>query len=281
MARGVPILIRGPTGTGKELMARHAHAVSGRAGAFVPVNCAALPDTLIEAELFGYAEGAFTGARRGGAKGLVDEADGGTLFLDEIGDMPVQLQSILLRLLDDWTIRPVGGSGRRVVDVQLVAATNVDLDEAVRAGRFRADLLYRLNTIEVALPPLAARTDFSRIARHLLRTIDPAAEITDAALTLLAERAWPGNVRELRSMLTRLAITVGDGVIGAEHVGGSSPSMAPSMAPAGSTLEHAVIDRVVTTWEQSGRNITETARRLGVTRNTVYKKLRLTRSAQP
>ena len=110
VARGVPILIRGPTGTGKELMARHAHAVSGRTGAFVPVNCAALPDTLIEAELFGYAEGAFTGARRGGAKGLVDEADGGTLFLDEIGDMPVQLQSILLRLLDDWTIRPVGGT---------------------------------------------------------------------------------------------------------------------------------------------------------------------------
>lgn len=153
----------------------------------------------------------------------------------------------------------------------------MNLDEAVRARRFRADLLYRLNTIEVALPPLAERTDFSRIARYLLRTIDPAAAITDAALTLLAERPWPGNVRELRSMLTRLAITVGDGVIGAEHVGGSSPST----APAGSTLEHAVIDRVVTTWEQSGRNITETARRLGVTRNTVYKKLRLTRSAQP
>src|SRR4051812_34931656 len=174
-ARGVPILIRGPTGTGKELMARHAHAASGRTGAFVPVNCAALTHTLIEAELFGYAEGAFTGARRGGAKGLVVDADGGTLFLDEIGDMPVQLQNILLRLLDDWTIRPVGGTGRRKVDVQLVAATNANLEEAVQAGRFRADLFYRLNTIEVTLPPLAERKDFSRIARHLLRIIDPTA----------------------------------------------------------------------------------------------------------
>jgi sigma-54 dependent transcriptional regulator, acetoin dehydrogenase operon transcriptional activator AcoR len=273
-ARSVPILIRGPTGTGKELMARHAHAVSGRTGAFVPVNCAALPDSLIEAELFGYAEGAFTGARRGGAKGLVDEADGGTLFLDEIGDMPVQLQSILLRLLDDWTIRPVGGTGRRTVNVQLVAATNVDLEDAVKAGRFRADLLYRLNTIEVVLPPLAARTDFGQIARHLLRTLDPAASITDAAVALLAGRPWPGNVRELRSVLTRLAIATDSGLIGAGHVGGPSPITPPLTASTGSTLERAVIDRVVTTWEQTGRNVTETARRLGVTRNTVYKKLR-------
>jgi transcriptional regulator of acetoin/glycerol metabolism len=240
----------------------------------VPVNCAALPDSLIEAELFGYAEGAFTGARRGGAKGLVNEADGGTLFLDEIGDMPVQLQSILLRLLDDWTIRPVGGATRRIVDVQLVAATNVDLEDAVRAGRFRADLLYRLNTIEVMLPPLAERADFGHIARQLLRTIDPAASITGAAVTLLAGRPWPGNVRELRSALTRLAIAVDGGVIGAEHVGGSSPVTSPRAVSAGSTLECLVIDRVVTTWEQTGRNVTETARRLGVTRNTVYKKLR-------
>ncbi|GEO41925.1 sigma-54-dependent Fis family transcriptional regulator [Skermanella aerolata] len=270
-ARGVPILIRGPTGTGKELMARHAHAVSGRTGAFVPVNCAALPDTLIEAELFGYAEGAFTGARRGGAKGLVNEADGGTLFLDEIGDMPVQLQSILLRLLDDWTIRPVGSSARRTVDVQLVAATNANLEEAVQTGRFRADLLYRLNTIEITLPPLAERKDFHRIARHLLHIIDPAASIADTALALLAQRPWPGNVRELRSVLTRLAITADRSVIGAEHLNAPAPPPAP--APA-STLERAVIDQVVATWEQSGRNITETARRLGVTRNTVYKKLR-------
>ena len=251
-------------------MARHAHAVSGRTGAFVPVNCAALPDTLIEAELFGYAEGAFTGARRGGAKGLVNEADGGTLFLDEIGDMPVQLQSILLRLLDDWTIRPVGGATRRTVDVQLVAATNANLEEAVRTGRFRADLLYRLNTIEITLPPLSDRKDFHRIARHLLRTIDPAASITDAALTLLAQRPWPGNVRELRSVLTRLAITANGAVIGAEHLNGPSPPH-HRLNP-GTRGDRPSRSDLGTVRPQHHRNRPPP----GVTRNTVYKKLRLT-----
>ncbi|QQP90814.1 sigma-54-dependent Fis family transcriptional regulator [Skermanella sp. TT6] len=270
-ARGVPILIRGATGTGKELMARHAHAASGRSGAFVPVNCAALPESLVEAELFGHAEGAFTGARRGGARGLVVEADGGTLFLDEIGDMPLPVQGSLLRLLDDWTVRPVGGGTRRKVDLQLVAATNVDLAEAVGAGRFRADLFYRLDMMEVELPPLAGRSDFAAIARHLLRTIDPGCAITDEALEALAGRPWPGNIRELRGALTRLAIAVGErGLIDADHVGAARTAPAPSP----STLERAVIDRVVATWEQTGGNVAETARRLGVTRNTVYKKLR-------
>src|ERR1700757_3366831 len=122
----MPILIRVETGTGKEQLARHAHAASGRSGAFVPINCAALPENLIEAELFGYAEGAFTGARRGGAAGLVKEADGGTLFLDEIGDMPVALQAVLLRLLDDWTVRPIGGA-RTQVDAFLVSPTTATL----------------------------------------------------------------------------------------------------------------------------------------------------------
>jgi sigma-54 dependent transcriptional regulator, acetoin dehydrogenase operon transcriptional activator AcoR len=148
----MPILIRGETGTGKEQLARHAHAASGRTGAFVPVNCAALPESLIEAERFGYADGAFTGARRGGGIGLVKEADGGTLFLDEIGDMPVALQAVLLRLLDDWIVRPVGGVSAKV-DVFLVSATNARLDKTVAEGRFRFDLLYRLNTLEVTLPP--------------------------------------------------------------------------------------------------------------------------------
>ena len=158
----MPILIRGETGTGKEQLARHAHVASGRTGAFVPVNCAALPESLIEAELFGYAEGAFTGARRDGAIGLVKEADGGTLFLDEIGDMPVALQAVLLRLLDDWTVRPVGGV-RTKVDVFLISATNASLDKAIAEGRFRSDLLYRLNTLEVTLPRLARS---QRLRRH-------------------------------------------------------------------------------------------------------------------
>src|SRR6185437_13052131 len=151
--RKMPILIRGETGTGKEQLARHAHAASGRSGSFVAVNCAALPESLIEAELFGYGEGAFTGARKGGSSGLVKEADGGTLFLDEIGDMPVTLQAVLLRLLDDWTVRPIGGT-RSKVDVFLISATNARLDKAIAEARFRSDLLYRLNTLEVNLPPL-------------------------------------------------------------------------------------------------------------------------------
>ena len=168
----MPILIRGETGTGKEQLARHAHAASGRSGAFVAVNCAALPESLIEAELFGYGEGAFTGARKGGSSGLVKEADGGTLFLDEIGDMPVTLQAVLLRFLDDWTVRPVGGA-KRQVDVLLISATNADL-ERIRSPKvvFAPDLLFRLNTLEVTLPPLAERSDFQAIAEHLLATID-------------------------------------------------------------------------------------------------------------
>ena len=204
-SRKMPILIRGETGTGKEQLARHAHAASGRKGAFVPVNCAALPESLIEAELFGYADGAFTGARRGGAIGLVKEADGGTLFLDEIGDMPVTLQAVLLRLLDDWTVRPIGGV-RAKVDVFLVSATNATLDKAIAEGRFRSDLLYRLNTLEVTLPRLRDRVDFDAIVHHLLGSIDPNCEVTPATIAHLAARPWPGNIRELRNMLARFTL---------------------------------------------------------------------------
>src|SRR5467141_122963 len=203
--RKMPILIRGETGTGKEQLARHAHAASGRAGAFVPVNCAALPDSLIEAELFGYAEGAFTGAKKGGAAGLFKEADGGTLFLDEIGDMPVTLQAVLLRFLDDWTVRPVGGA-KRQVDVLLVSATNADLGESIAKGRFRSDLLFRLNTLEVTLPPLRERSDFETIATHLLATIDARRTLSPAAIDRLAELNWDGNIRELRNVLSRLSL---------------------------------------------------------------------------
>ncbi len=231
--RRLPVLVRGQTGTGKELLARHAHALSGRSGAFVPVNCAALPEQLIEAELFGYGEGAFTGARRGGARGLVAEADGGTLFLDEIGDMPLALQGVLLRLLDDWTVRPVGSGKERRVDIQLVSATNVDLAHAVATGRFRADLLYRLNTIEIELPPLARRADFLSVARHLLAAAAPGTRITEAALERLRARDWPGNMRELRAVLTRLAIAAPDGVVDAGQIeaAAGSPGQAAASPP--------------------------------------------------
>src|SRR5260221_3749704 len=231
------ILIRGETGRGKEQLARYAHAASRRIGAFVPVNCAALPESLIEAELFGYADGAFTGARRGGAVGLVKEADGGTLFLDEIGDMPVALQAVLLRLLDDWTVRPVGGV-RAKVDVFLVSATNAALDKAIAEGRFRADLLYRLNTLEVTLPRLCQRGDFAAIARHVLAGIDPDCEITASALHRLAQRPWPRNIREFRNILARYTLTAPGSFIDEEVVGAIAPS--PTALPTSlHDLQHA------------------------------------------
>jgi sigma-54 dependent transcriptional regulator, acetoin dehydrogenase operon transcriptional activator AcoR len=268
-ARGMPILVRGETGTGKEQLARHAHTASGRAGAFVPVNCAALPESLIEAELFGYAEGAFTGARRGGAIGLVQQANRGTLFLDEIGDMPVALQAVLLRLLDDWTVRPVGGIAAKV-DIFLVSATNAALDRAIAAGRFRSDLLYRLNTLEVTLPRLRDRSDFDVIARHLLRTIDPDCEITAAALSRLFPRSWPGNIRELRNVLARLTLGVANGLIDEACV--EAAEYQPATVAAGS-LHDIQRARILTVYTETAGNISETARRLGVSRNTIYRAL--------
>jgi sigma-54 dependent transcriptional regulator, acetoin dehydrogenase operon transcriptional activator AcoR len=268
-ARKMPILIRGETGTGKEQLARHAHIASGRPGAFVPVNCAALPDSLIEAELFGYAEGAFTGARRGGAIGLVKEADGGTLFLDEIGDMPVALQAVLLRLLDDWTVRPVGGV-RSKVDVFLISATNARLDSAIAGGRFRSDLLYRLNTLEVALPKLSHRNDFDAIVRHLLHGIDPDCEIAPATIAQLAARPWPGNIRELRNILARLTLAAADGRI-AESDGKDTTVRAPEIGSG--SLHDIQRARILVVYAETAGNISETARRLGVSRNTIYRAL--------
>src|ERR1700740_2828203 len=262
-ARKMPILIRGETGTGKEQLARHAHSASGRAGAFVPVNCAALPESLVEAELFGYAEGSFTGARRGGAVGLVKEADGGTLFLDEIGDMPVTPQAGLLLLLDDWTVRPIGGA-RTKVDVFLVSATNATLDKAILEGRFPSDLLYRLNTLEVTLPRLQDRTDFDAIVHHLLGAIDPDCEITSATIANLAARPWPGNIRELRNMLARFTLAATDGFIDEAAVGamiGQPPHKAFG------SLQDIQRARVLAVHSETAGHISETARRLGLSRN--------------
>jgi len=268
--RKMPILIRGETGTGKEQLARHAHAASGRSGPFVAVNCAALPESLIEAELFGYSEGAFTGARKGGSAGLVKEADGGTLFLDEIGDMPVTLQAVLLRFLDDWTVRPVGGA-KRQVDVLLISATNADLGESIAKGRFRPDLLFRLNTLEVTLPPLAERSDFQAIAQHLLATIDARRTLSARLVEHLAECAWPGNIRELRNVLSRLTLQTEDSVIDypeAALIGGQHTEERRS-----GTLQGRHRAQVLSTYAETGNNVSETARRLGVSRNTIYRVL--------
>jgi transcriptional regulator with PAS, ATPase and Fis domain len=268
--RKMPILIRGETGTGKEQLARHAHAASGRSGSFVAVNCAALPESLIEAELFGYGEGAFTGARKGGSAGLAKEADGGTLFLDEIGDMPVTLQAVLLRFLDDWTVRPVGGA-KRQVDVLLISATNADLSESIAKGRFRPDLLFRLNTLEVTLPPLAKRSDFQAIAEHLLATIDARRTLSPRLVDHLTKCGWPGNIRELRNVLSRLTLQTEDSVIDypeAALIVGQHTEEGRS-----GTLQGRHRAQVLSTYTETGNNVSETARRLGVSRNTIYRVL--------
>jgi sigma-54 dependent transcriptional regulator, acetoin dehydrogenase operon transcriptional activator AcoR len=278
--RKMPILIRGETGTGKEQLARYAHVASRRGGAFVPVNCAALPDSLIEAELFGYVEGAFTGARKGGSVGLFREADGGTLFLDEIGDMPVGLQAVLLRFLDDWTVRPVGG-GSRVVDVLLVAATNADLSASIAKGRFRSDLLYRLNTLEVMLPRLRERTDFAEIVQHLLRAMDPEMRVTERAMERLAHQDWNGNARELRAVLSRLSLNNSGGLIDEDAVADILPeAIRSNRRPAGADQEHGEGNlhelqraRVLAVYAECGENVTKTARQLGVSRNMIYRAL--------
>jgi transcriptional regulator of acetoin/glycerol metabolism len=203
--------------------------------------------------------------------GVVDisVADGGTLFLDEIGDMPVALQAVLLRLLDDWTVRPVGGV-RAKVDVFLVSATNVSLDKAIAEGRFRSDLLYRLNTLEVTLPRLRDRSDFEAIIHHLLGAIDPNYEITPATIAHLAARTWPGNIRELRNMLARFTLANADGFIdeaGVEAMIDQAPLTTPG------SLHDIQRARILVVYAEAAGNISETARRLGVSRNTIYRAL--------
>jgi two-component system response regulator AtoC len=215
-AAGYPstVLLTGESGTGKELLARALHDQSPRsAGPFVPINCAAIPDTLLESELFGHERGAFTGAERA-RPGLFERADGGTLLLDEIGDMPVALQTRLLRVLEDGRVRRVGARDAKEVDVRVVAATAQDLDEAVRSGRFRDDLYYRLNVVRVRVPPLRERrsdipllvaTLVERASKRLGREVF---SVSDRVLDLLTGHDWPGNVRELENVLERAVIVV-------------------------------------------------------------------------
>jgi transcriptional regulator of acetoin/glycerol metabolism len=269
----VPILIQGETGTGKELLARHAHTSSGRGGAFVAVNCGALPAELFEAELFGYAGGAFTGARREGNVGLIESADGGTLLLDEIVELPLPLQAGLLRFLDDRMVRPVGARHARHVDVQLLAATHADLEAEVAARRFRADLLHRLNVVRLTLPPLRERDDFAAVARNVLATIDTQAQISDGAVAMLSRQPWHGNMRELRAVLTRALLMHDTGMLDASDFAVQCP--VPGVEPhAPSALQQAALQRVVSEFERTGHSVSQTSRNLGVSRTTVYRYLR-------
>ncbi len=277
VAISVPILIRGETGTGKEMLAQYAHQLSGRAGRFVAVNCAAVPESLIESELFGYRDGAFTGARSGGANGLILQADGGTLFLDEIGDMPMNLQPSLLRFLDSWTVRPIGSTKEVKVDVQLITATNCDLEQAVEEKRFRRDLLYRIDGVDVLLPPLRERSDFDEIVCDLLHRISPHLQIAEDALSLLREQPWSGNMRQLRNVLIRSTLTCAGPYLSAEAV---RPFLGRRLPPEFAIRSEAtaLLDMrrkaILDAYRSNDGNISKAARSLGVSRNTLYRELR-------
>lgn len=275
----VPLLIHGETGTGKEQLARHAHEVSGRKGAFVALNCGALPAELFESELFGHKGGAFTGARRDDHAGLLVSADGGTLLLDEVRELPLLLQSALLRFLDDQMVRPVGGTQSRKVDVQIVAASHAELEAEVAAGRFRADLMYRLNTVRVTLPPLRDRRDFDAAVQHVLHGLAPSASITASAVRRLASHEWPGNFRELRSVLTRALLTSDptDRVLDEPDVIPHMPAGGRTSAGGASgvaTLHLGATELVLREFERTGRNVSLTSRNLAISRTTVYRHLR-------
>ncbi|MDI3286048.1 sigma 54-interacting transcriptional regulator [Polyangium sp. 15x6] len=287
--RPISVLVTGETGTGKEVVAREIHRLSRRKGPLVAVNTAALPEALIESELFGHERGAFSGAL-GAKAGLLETADKGTLFLDEIGELPLALQAKLLRVLEEQSVRRVGANVERKVDLRIVAATHQDLEGLVRERRFRQDLLFRLNGALVLLPPLRERRDeIPALARHLL------AELTNGSPPLLSASAqsalsgytFPGNVRELKQMLSRALAFADHGVIEVEHL----PQTVKPSSCVEATERHAAADvrasvrdferdRIVEALAQAGGNRTRAAEILGLPRRTLLYKLSKMRLSQ-
>jgi sigma-54 specific flagellar transcriptional regulator A len=307
------VLLGGETGTGKEVFARLIHAASPRAKRqFVPVNCGAIPDTLLESELFGYVKGAFTGAVQP-RRGRVALADGGTLFLDEIGELPLSLQVKLLRLLQERTYEPVGSSESVVADFRLVAATNRDLEQEVRAGRFRQDLYYRLNVCPLHLPPLRQRRgDIAVLFRHFWRARGEQRRVEAEVLARLEQYDWPGNVRELENLVERMSVIIESPSIGVRNLppplGDPAESGVAELAPPPAPLAEPVTavevpgpdDRpeptpppglalpvnlpallrsleeayIAKALSQTGGNKKEAARLLGMGRTTLVEKLR-------
>jgi transcriptional regulator of acetoin/glycerol metabolism len=294
IGRDIPILILGETGTGKELFARAIHAASPRAeGHFVAVNCASIPEGLIESELFGYEEGAFTGARKRGYAGRILQADGGTLFLDEIGDMPLNLQARLLRVLQERVVVPLGGVRAQPVDIAIICATHCRLKEAIAEGRFREDLYYRLNGLQVKLPALRERTDLAVLVAQIIEQLggdSGRVRASDQVLALFSRHRWPGNLRQLSSLLrTALAMLDGEDVIDVSHLpqdfledvgaptaalaAGPAEQPAPAAAPQRGTLEEQETEAIRNALKLHGGNVSAAARALGVSRNTIYRRL--------
>jgi DNA-binding NtrC family response regulator len=286
------VLITGESGTGKELVARALHTLSTRAsGPFVALNCAAMPESLIESELFGHEKGAFTGAAERRA-GCFELAQHGTLLLDEIGDMPLNTQAKLLRVLEDSRVRRLGGRTETPVNVRVVASTNKNLGEAIKQNQFREDLFYRLNVFEIHLPPLRERLeDVPVLSRALLEELNrkhgtQVTEIAADAMEMLRRHRWPGNVRELRNALERAVILAGEGTVQARHL---PPAVAPAVmreAPAAETGEEFLVLRPGTTIDDAERalvrrtlvltkgNKTRAAEILGISLKTLFNKLK-------
>jgi transcriptional regulator of acetoin/glycerol metabolism len=277
----VSVLIRGPTGSGKEAFARAIHLASNRARrAFVAVNCAAIPESLIESELFGYTAGAFTGARREGMRGRIAQSSGGTLFLDEIGDMPLTLQTRLLRVLEDQEVTPLGSETSVKLDLRVICASHRNLRELLNRGMFREDLYYRLNGITLELPALAARRDKEALIRKCIASEIPAgssASIEGAALDRLAGYNWPGNIRELRNTI-RTAIAICENSVirlsdlpaeithpGRQTAARSEPDI---------SLEHAEREALLRVIELNDWVMSHVATQLGISRNTLYRKIK-------
>jgi transcriptional regulator with GAF, ATPase, and Fis domain len=286
------ILILGESGTGKELIAKAIHQLSGRNGRLVPVNCGAIPEDILESELFGHEKGAFTGAVNSRV-GRFQLADNGTIFLDEIGEMSPKLQVKLLRVLQERKVDPVGSSRSVDVDVRVIAATNKDLAEEVKAGRFREDLFYRLQVVPVTLPALRERDgDVALLARHFLkRHADdlsrPQLNFSEGALQMLSSYAWPGNIRELENLVERVAILSDGDEIHAEQLPPfmqSTPRMAtPQMndfvLPAFGVDFNALVDDyenklIATALSQTGGNKKAAAKLLGLNRTTLVEKIK-------
>ena len=294
VGKDIPLLIEGETGTGKELFARAFHRSGSRFDRpFVAVNCAAIPEGLIESELFGYEEGAFSGARRRGHVGKLLQANGGTLFLDEIGDMPLALQARLLRVLQEREVTPLGSSRVLPVDFSLLCATHRALPEAVAAGRFRADLYYRINGVRLALPPLRERSDLVPLVAQLLADESggrPVA-VAPAVWQAFTRYSWPGNLRQLHGVLRTLCALLEPGetllpshlpeelleVMPAAEVeeAGEPPAAPPRSTPAhGERLAEVELQLMRRVLADCNGNVSAAARRLGVSRNTLYRRLK-------
>ncbi|MEE5079770.1 sigma 54-interacting transcriptional regulator [Pseudomonas alliivorans] len=281
------VLLLGETGTGKELLAHAIHNASPRAGKpFVSINSAAIPENLLEAEFFGTAPGAFTGADRKGRPGKLKIAQGGTLFLDEIGDMPLALQSKLLRVLQEKEYEPVGSNEVFQSDVRLIAATSTDLEAAIQCGEFRADLYYRLSVLPIKVPPLRDRLeDLPALSEAILEELRSHHELESEALGVLARHAWPGNIRELRNVLERAALLSDESLLNAADIQAAIGTLIPLKTTAASvaspvqqetfTEARRRFDRhlIETTLRQCAGSVVLAASQLGLGRSTLYKKM--------